>query len=390
MGIGISRRGKMVSYFFPIAIWLSTFRTAFDGINFGDIILILLTFFSLTVNRRQFDDRIQIVYLFAAFFLQALMTFFAVQYAESIYIGNVLTRNLKFLFYLLCYSIIVKVLTLRHLMKGIDIFVNIAIVVIIYQYIRFYLFGISENVFKLPFLAYDEVYSSFSFNRVFRPSSFFLEPAHLSQFTIPAIAIHMFSKKETTEYNIKMALLSSVAACLSTSGTAIIITGVLWLLFFISVRMKKAQDLLKTVLLVFVFVVLVLLLYNYVSQFSFAISRLDDFDSAVYTGRLNAGDRLIDNMNLFEKIIGVGFGNIPNTMYVNSFNYMLYTTGYIGIFLWGAIFVRYYIKGNRVGRVIVLIFIALCFSSRIFISMYFIYYIALITLINFYTDPQRT
>ena len=229
-------------------------------------------------------------------------------------------------------------------------------------------------------MRYSENYFTDAFNYYFRPSSVFLEPSHLTQFTVPIIIFELFRNDERK--SLRKGMLFSLLCLLSTSGTAVVIVSIIWIGYVLYNSTESIKSFMKTVLIVIGIIVVVFLLYSNVSQIKFAIDRLSDTDSVVYTGRFSNGDYLTSRMSQLEKIIGVGFGNVDMTVYMNSVRYIFYTGGYSVIIIWLLLWLRLFFKENIIGKMVLICFLALCFSSRIFLSMGVFYYLLFSVLSN--------
>lgn len=233
----------------------------------------------------------------------------------------------------------------------------------------------------------------------FRPSSFFIEPAHYALFSLPGIIIELFdpifSKK-----NVFFAIMFTVCALLTTSSLALVACAVCWLLFVVSRR-----DLWKTYFGWMASIVVCLIpiaLYFVMSNSSImttiniklaALSNINQ--SSSISLRLVRGIQYFSNMDLVHQLFGTGYGNLTsyfyeNNMsivgsgiigqvsYMNGISTILCSFGIIGFLLFLIFIVRKYLHSDIVGKTLIVVFMLVMLGSDMFDSVYYYVFVLLI------------
>lgn len=363
---------KIISILFPFSLWLSYFDTFISGFTIGDIGLMIMLILGLATN----DDATENEYvtvnkLSVVIVLHFLLSFMAISFADKLLIGGILKRSIKLLLYIMGTVILCKKININICIRTFEIIIYILTAAIVLQYFIYYAFGTTYNIIQLPGLNYTEEYVSLNTSNNFRPSGFFLEPSHLTQFVLPIIVFELFGKYKS----IRKAFIFSACCLLSTSSTAVILLLVIWILYFLIQSSCSPKEFIKSVILLLIISIIIYFAYKNISQITYAVDRLMDTESNVYSGRLGAGEKLVQSVSGIQRFIGYGYGNVDNSIYMNSINYMYYCGGYFLIALWGLFALDIGIYGNRITKIMLLCLVILCFACRIFISMYLMYYL---------------
>lgn len=171
---------------------------------------------------------------------------------------------------------------------------------------------------------------------LFRPSSFFLEPAHHCQYCILGLCCTLFDRKAIN----RKSIIISVGIILTTSGMGIIAMVVLWTLrFLLGLKKITYRKFLAIGGLLLIAILGFIYLYNAGGAFTATIDRLmGRTEYNPFEGRL--GTILhVYNLTGIDRWIGVGFENLPtygefNTpVYMTSLVETMYCQGIIGIVL---------------------------------------------------------
>lgn len=192
--------------------------------------------------------------------------------------------------------------------------------VILLQYVLFYGFGVSpgyERAFLFPFqnLFIESVKSYLSqsymvIDGLFRPSAFFLEPAHYSQYCILGLASLFATEKSFL--TLKKVIIS-IGIFMTTSGIGIASVLVIWMVALYFGNRKITSALIgKTIASTILLAVLLMLLYFTVPVFQSSVNRviLPGNGYNAFEGRL--GSRfLIGTLEGVFFAFGKGFKNIP-------------------------------------------------------------------------------
>lgn len=263
---------------------------------------------------------------------------------------------------------------------------NIAIVmsaVVLIQCLLYYAFGISisyDRTFLLPFRnamtagVQDYLYSSrMVINGNFRPSAFFLEPAHMSQFCTIGLASLLL--KDTRLFN-KKAIFVSLGILLTTSGLGIACVFALWgISLFINGDGLTAKKISRIFLGMALAIAAFTLAFIFSSSFQKAVIRVfvasNGYNSAI-EGRLWSRS-FLENLVGTEALFGMGYKNIPvygrnNTQYyMTGIIEMLYCQGVVGTVLFCSLFIVIVVQAmkhkNRLSLIILALFIPFFFGS---------------------------
>lgn len=160
-----------------------------------------------------------------------------------------------------------------------------------------------------------------------RYSSFFLEPAHQAQYTLPCAAILLFNdieNKQNRRDNIIAALLITVGIIATTSMLGILGAAVLWLYYIVILIQKgKLKGISKLIgLLPVITVVFCFLMQQEVIRVQF-LKKVTSFNSgnivtssSLYV-RLFYGWDCFKDLSLFHKLFGIGYYN--SSVYLAKF-----------------------------------------------------------------------
>lgn len=148
--------------------------------------------------------------------------------------------------------------------------------------------------------------SSRAFENIYRPTSFFWEPASYATFITLIVFIYLREKKYV------IAGIFAMTIFLSTSTTGILYVFILLVGFVLFGKIKTSNKVLITIS----FVALAIALFN-VSEFSFGLEKLQNTE-IVGNQRLSNGPQLIKEMPLGDLILGVPYANLNDYIMSNS------------------------------------------------------------------------
>lgn len=257
------------------------------------------------------------------------------------------------------------------------------------QYIAYYGANIVLRGF-LPFLnVYHENYSQIDYEqiymRMFRPTSFLLEPAHISRFLIIPLVILIFDKK--FKYRWIWAFVISAAILASTSGTGLFSTAIVWFLWIVAgLTGQEGKKLPLYYLFMYILVVaavVIALNTDVVQSAIFRITSSDLMDVNTAAGARFRGYLQYFQLDYWSLIFGTGYGNIPEDMplviWFSGASYMLYGTGIIGFLVCIIMFVWLFFKSKSlVSKVLCIVFSFLFFTDDSFMSHVAVLYLSFI------------
>lgn len=233
---------------------------------------------------------------------------------------------------------------------------------------------------RVPFLPYVnadvELRDSFDFG--FRPSSLFIEPAHLAMLLL-LYCVVLFFGEDVQHRWLKVGFIS-LCGLLSTSSTFLAGLALIFALYvgrsLVQVALARPRSLRA---LAAGCVVLAALGSAVVvsPELREAYVRISSPDSVAVTGRLDAGDMLATGMARDALWFGTGFGNVADGVYMNGANYLLYTSGWVGVAAWLVAAVAIFRRTLVIGRVCVLLMAFLAWGSPVVISVWLVPFLSL-------------
>lgn len=213
--------------------------------------------------------------------------------------------------------------------------------------------------------------------RFYRPTSFFLEPAHFSQYVLLYLTYCLFGDHQENRTNLRMAIFITIGLFLSTSGQGILLSMLIWVLWWFS-KIKKANIKNKTYLIFFAVLIFIFVLPPVFQTriVQMAINRLITDSGSLgiaVKGRLFTYN-YYKELPILQKIIGMGYGNVPVGVYLNSAAYTLYCSGIIGLLLVMMMFLDAFVHTQYFQKYFCLIYALLILGSGSFTAIGIAYY----------------
>jgi hypothetical protein len=306
---------------------------------------------------------------------------------DSSQITNVFVRTVRFLFYAFTiYFLSKKFFDFKiavEVIRKISIFATLYVIA---QTILYRAFGFILKGF-IPFIPlYTSQYESFDYallykTMFYRPTSFFLEPAHFAQYIIFGLVICLFSDDFRLK-NVFVGLFLTLGIILSTSGQGLVITAFIWLFFtmqlLVTVQLSKKKRIMGFFIPYISIAAIPLLLKTEIVKNN--LSRfLNSSSKTAVTARSEGYFLYFMETNPVYKIFGSGYGNTPDGFWFSGIAYFLYCTGLIGIILLIVFLGNQYIKSNlKLGKMLVIITIVLSASAEILNSYWIVFAFSLI------------
>lgn len=302
---------------------------------------------------------------------------------------------------LLCISICVHLMTIMtgavdvsFLKKCILTISLIAAVAVIFQFLLHMIFGVHlpmiVNSLCLDDLEYysKAILTGIPRNSVsYRPSAFFLEPAHFTMYCIVGQMIFLYDDKP--DY-IKAGIVSA-GILATTSGMGIVLTAAIWVAFPFVTATRLDSRVIKRIFFLSVVGILSIIILMRMPFFQTALARITGpvaYSSTQYNaiwGRIAKWDEFIGTMNKHDFLWGYGNSELPD-VYFTGLMTLIYSYGIIGTILFYGILLVLIIKtNNRVGRVMLLMYAAVIPLADIvgFINVIFYCGIAIALLTEF-------
>lgn len=259
---------------------------------------------------------------------------------------------------------VVNVLVLRRIIENISV---IAAICVLFQQLVFRVSGYHVSFFIYNLLA-DDIVKSYSSlisygmsHMMYRPSAFFLEPAHYSQYCSIGLASCLF----TQQFNIRKAFLISLGILACTSGMGFVTVFVVWGWWWFSKQDNKACILRRLPFYFIIFLGFVYILDNIPFTHSI-ISRFvpnSNGSSNAITGRLFWWSKYFGDFKISNFLWGFGQESLPDGVYFTGFMKQLYCYGIIGVFLLLLYLVVLLLHSDALGVVCVILYVSLLFFA---------------------------
>lgn len=295
---------------------------------------------------------------------------------------------------LLCISIIIHLSAISTgvvdcftLKRWILVISCMASIFVIIQQIVHILFSI-----HLPMIAYNYVLDNMqvSYSNIiltgyplndisYRPSAFFLEPAHFAQYCFIGMSILLLDKDL---FSIPKAILISIGIICTTSGMGIGMICSVWGYYCFTVLNKSSLSMRIKRLLIYSFLFIILVFISLqIPIVKFTISRIITKDNMEYnaiSGRLFWWNTYIANLSGENLISGLGISNTPQ-VYFTGIMELIYCYGIIGLFFFYLIICKFcFVRNKEVRFYSLMMGILMIFANLVgFIS--FIFYFGVMT-----------
>lgn len=371
----------------------SVYASGIPGFTAGDLLLVIFFLYrlingvttnSLKINRRTFP----VLWLIICIPLITSVSVLGGQQDIDSY--SIVIRVVRRVFYYLAVVLVSNEWFDGELgKKSIVLLGKIGAIYMFVQYLAYYGMNIILTGF-LPFLeVYHENYSQIDYeliySRMFRPTSFLLEPAHISRFLIIPLIILMFEQK--FKYRWFWAFVISAAILASTSGTGLIAVDLVWFLWIVvGLTGQNGKKLPVSYLFLYITVVVVVIIAlntDVVQAALFRITSSDLMDVNTASGARFRGYLEYFQLDYWGIILGRGYGNIPDITYLpiwfSGASYMLYGTGIVGFLVCITMFVSLFVKNkNMISKFLCIVFAFLFFTDDSFMSHVAVLYFSFI------------
>lgn len=388
----ISKRKKIYSLLVATIPIFSIYSAGIPGVNLGELLLILFFIISIFDKKSPTENKNSVVLIITFGYYVLLVTLLSMFFDHS-QLNNVLIRTTRFIFYLgVLVFLSKKYFNFRYTISLVKRISILATCFLLLQKILFETYNVFIKGF-LPFLPlYTSHYETYDYLSIYkqifyRPTSFFLEPAHYSQYALLGIVIFLFEKKFDRN-NILWAFFLSLGVALSTSGQGLLIGTVIWIIYiFKMVFVIRGSFKMKIIAISTLFSALIALPFILrIGVISNNISRiLSRGESTAVSARTEGFVEFFTQESLWIKFFGAGYGNTPYGVWYSSVAYFLYCTGVIGLIMVIFLFAYKYINSKEnLNRMIVVLTFLLSMSSEILNNYWIILYFSLIFFRNSY------
>lgn len=387
---GMIENRYIIIYTVLIAILpsISIYASGIPGVNLGEILLILFALIGLL--KKGNNNIVQSKYLLIISFYIVFITLISMLF-DSSQINDVFVRTIRFLFYIFVVFFLSR--KFFDFDTAIDAIRNVSIIAtffiigqtVIYRALGFVLKGF------LPFLSlYSKEYESINYELFYetvfyRPTSFFLEPAHFAQYIVFGIVICLFNKNFKLK-DFYIGIFLTLGIVLSTSGQGLVIAVFVWGIFVIELLIslnKSREKKLLEVIIPFFSLISAPFIFSSEAIRNNVVRLLNSTTNSAISARSQGYLAFFDKTNLFSKILGAGYGNTPEGYWFSGFAYILYCTGLIGVILMLIFFANQYrVSSLKLGKMLIIVTILLSISAEIFNSYWLVFTFSLILYSN--------
>lgn len=381
-----------ISFTVAVAILplLATYSSGIPGFSAADVVLVC--FFIVTLLRyrsplrNNFAVSPNLIYI--AIYLIVLLSLISLATQKDAQFVNVAIRTIRYFFYLSVVGVCSRRILDIPMCEKAVVFVCIAATS--YIVLQFALYHTSDVILKgfLPFLSvYEEGYATTNYESIYssmyRPTSFFLEPAHYARYQLIGLAVCLFSSNSFSHKNrsIFVAIFISIGILISTSAQGYLLMFIIWLVWIVKQLCETQNNTVRNVLLCLIpFLPLIIYAVFSTQVVELTIKRALNWDVSNTNTAIGArigGLQYYIDLPFLYKIIGCGFGVVPEHAWLSSAAYWLYGSGII-VFLLYLIYGLICIKPlHGAKKCILLVFLALFFSDDSFYSYMCIIFISL-------------
>lgn len=358
---------------------LNTYTGFIPSIELGTLLVMICTviFAFSGMSKARFSYDIVWLLLMALFLIGTL-------------VASLYNTNYSFSFFFRLLKIIVLVLSVfwigkphinyNYAVNVLTFFSVASAVFIIIQSVAFYGAGFQIPGIFSP-LAYNEGHDYGNLlngkDLIFRPSSFFMEPAHFAAYEFVflcfLLANHEIKKR------ILLLIITIGGLFFSTSGTAYAMIPILFIFSYLFARDgKKEGRVIKGLFFVTIAVAVFVVIVLSTDIGAITIGRLIDGGetTVAVSGRLESeGKFLFENLPNDWKYFGCGYGFRPQGVYMPSLYQILLGDGYVGVIAIYLLILYYFQKTSSFGRMLCISYAILFVGTGCFnfasIGLYF-------------------
>ena len=201
--------------------------------------------------------------------------------------------------------------------------------------------------------------------KMYRPSAFFLEPSHFTQYCIVGLGSSLFR----FEKKISHSILITLGIIFTTSGLGFVLVFVMWSWWYISNNDRRL--LLRNkgrIITIAIVVPILIIIISKIPFFGSITSRFLTPESYgnynAIAGRLFWWDTYFGSLSWKDLIVGFGADKLPD-IYFTGFMTVLYAYGIIGVALLIFSYLTTAIKGKTLARTLSLMYIGLFFMANL-------------------------
>ncbi len=387
-----NNKAQKISILFSVLVALlpvlASYASGVPGFSVADVALVLFVGLSLLAKDTVNAFKVNVNSLVLGLALLIMFAFLACLAGFPSSVSDVVIRTVRYSFYIVVlFTAGKKFLDVNTLTESVKLISLIGSIFIVFQAIMYNAFGVIVKGY-LPFLKlYTQEYANMDYEGIYelfnlyRPTSFFLEPAHYARYCIIGIILYLFSKS-TNKKTFLYAAICAAGIIISTSAQGYFLLGVMVVIFIFTKLKTLRPQTFKLVLLLFVlimpFAVIALLQIPLISSTIERTLSGNFFDNTSATGARLGGFVSYFNLPIINKLIGTGFGNIPEKVWMSSAAYWLYGSGAFVFLIYVYFLVRSFFQLDGKGKCILFVIAFLFITDDSFYSYMIVLYFSLI------------
>lgn len=269
---------------------------------------------------------------------------------------------------------------------------------VIFQFILGNIFGIPQSAIRiLPVAAQD---MHFWIQNATRASGVFTEPQAYSSYILPLLILLLFKRK------FKSAIYISFAIFASTSSQGIIMALIIWGYYLVIYEKNGAKKFFRVLVGMIAIILAVLILRN-IPAVQPIIDKIFSIDLSGYDIRLTKGFQIYFAMPIWDKVTGIGFGNLHDYLlsgnfkffwmaltrdellgYITTMSNVLVSFGIPAFVFYINIFVKNWKSGTPEARLILIVIFISSFTQTILFNAWYIFYWVVYEVMDIY-DSKR-
>lgn len=388
---------RMYSRFIAFLPIICIYASGIPGLTAGDVCLglfLLCSMFSLKRNQNKKTSRV-FVFLCVYYVCTSMLS---ILFQNNPMFTDILIRITRFIFYIVVLLFVSKRYFVYNITSKWVIRISIfGTAFILIQYILYFMFSYILSGYLSFVPIYLKEYTTFNYSTLysthfFRPTSFFLEPAQYAQYAVLGLCLSLFSPSQKQLRTVLTSAIISVGIILSTSIQGIVFTAFLWTIWGVTIylRSKNIKGLLLLLSAIVIIPLIAYSIYN-TSVIQNSLSRILSSDSNIMNNTAVdarfGGFSAINNLDGIFEYIGLGFGQVPNDLWMSSAAYVWYGTGLVGLMLTVFLFIAcFFASKDFAAKLICLMYFAMFWGAFIFNSYMLVFYFSFISIIRCWTS----
>lgn len=378
MKINVRRIYTIIVVFFPL---LSIYVSPVSGVDLGTLLFCGIGVFVFFENFSKI--KIQKELLLLLFYTLSITIFSLASFTLYSPKVSILMRVFRFLILLFIFSFCNE--RYFNFKYGLRLLQKITIIASIYLIIQSSVYSVTGYILpkfipgltRLKGIVDNRILSEYA--NFYRPTSFFLEPSSFVYFSALMLVCSLFInssfliKKRTLT-----AILITVAMILSTSGQGFIVVVVVWGYWIILLIRKNQKRLKMYKRRIFLFLPFIFIWVIQSEIIKKILGRIfvKDLEAMSAVDARAGGYDMFNQLPVVRKIIGVGFGNLPDNIYFSSIADILFTLGIVGLIIIFCFYFKLFRKGEKFQKLLCVISFILMIGGGLFTATYLVFYLS--------------